>query len=180
MPELSVIEWAKREKISKQAAYKRLELLKIKPNAKGKIDADQVTKRWAGSQNEVQRQNSQQQKSALQKRATPGSPKPETQSGQQRAEPDKQGPSLADFQTALAALKVKDKKLDIEEREGTLVLTEDVRAEWSRMALAAKGKFQNLGSELAQRLADEPDPIRCREMIDERVNAALSELAIHE
>jgi phage terminase Nu1 subunit (DNA packaging protein) len=67
--------------------------------------------------------------------------------------------------------------MQAKELEGKLIEADDVRTSWSGMISRAKNVLLGIGSELCDKLAAEANAVRCREMIDERVRNALSELA---
>jgi len=68
-------------------------------------------------------------------------------------------------------------ELTLAQKEGRLLDAERVRQAVCDMIIAARSKLLVIGAELADKLAAISDPVRCRELIDERIHAALDELA---
>ncbi|MEN6606915.1 MAG: hypothetical protein ABFD60_06700 [Bryobacteraceae bacterium] len=60
---------------------------------------------------------------------------------------------------------------------GELLDRGEVKAAVSSMIGAAKNKLITIADELCDKLAATSDPVRCRELVDDRIHQALSELA---
>lgn len=68
-------------------------------------------------------------------------------------------------------------KLANDETAGTLIEAGEVTTAWHEMIGAAKNRLLLIPDELGDRLASESNPIRCRELIREKVYHALEALA---
>jgi phage terminase Nu1 subunit (DNA packaging protein) len=67
--------------------------------------------------------------------------------------------------------------LDRKREEGSLVKRDEVSTSVSSMISATKTKLRMIPAELCDKLATTKDPIRCRELMERKINEALSELA---
>ena len=76
-------------------------------------------------------------------------------------------------ESALADLR----EMEATQKHGELLKADKVREAVSRMILATRAKFLTIGEVLADRLAATGDAVKCRSMVEERINATLSELA---
>lgn len=159
MAELSVSEWAEREKISRQAAWKRIKSGKVKLNANGKVDVEEAQRQWDSNRN------------AVQQRAKPD-PKP---SPKAKAEEDPR--SLASAQKAREWLRVAKEKLLLEKMQGDLLEKEEVERAWAQMISSARSRLLLLPNKIAQRVAVMTDVHQVRAAIDEEIRDALSELS---
>jgi hypothetical protein len=157
--ELSVSEWAEREKISRQAAWKRIKSGKVKLNANGKVDVEEAQRQWDSNRN------------AVQQRAKPD-PKP---SPKAKAEEDPR--SLASAQKAREWLRVAKEKLLLEKMQGDLLEKEEVERAWAQMISSARSRLLLLPNKIAQRVAVMTDVHQVRAAIDEEIRDALSELS---
>lgn len=85
--------------------------------------------------------------------------------------------SYADAQarkeTALANLR----ELEEAEKRSELLDRKETEAAWSSMISEAKASMLNIGDELGDVLAAEMNPIRCRELVNDKVREALTALA---
>lgn len=68
-------------------------------------------------------------------------------------------------------------KLANDESEGKLVDGEAVKVAWSEVISTSRSMLLLIPDEIGDRLASESDPIRCRELVREKIHHALSELA---
>jgi hypothetical protein len=157
---ISVAEWAKREGITRQMAYKRIKAGKVTTLPDGTIDPDAASEQWLQNRDERQVRG----KSADAPATAGATPKPE-------------GTTFSDLQRAEKALKIQRDRLKFRREEGQIVDADDVRRAWADMITRARSVLLAIGGELADRLASESDPIRCRELIERRVNQALSALS---
>lgn len=67
--------------------------------------------------------------------------------------------------------------LDRKVLEGSLLKREEVRPAVSSMIAAAKNRLITIADELCDKLAASSDPVRCKELVDDRISQALKELA---
>lgn len=68
-------------------------------------------------------------------------------------------------------------KLANDEAEGKLVDGEAVKVAWSEIISTSRSMLLLIPDEIGDRLASESDPIRCRELVREKIHHALAELA---
>src|ERR1035441_9891254 len=77
-------------------------------------------------------------------------------------------------ESALADLR----EMEAAERRGDLLDAEETHQAWAAMVMAFRAKALVIGEELADRLAVAAgDPVKCRELIDDKVYQALTELS---
>lgn len=157
---ISVVEYAKREGISRQAAYDRINSGKIRKLPDGTIDPAVAARDWAQNKDELQVQRG-------------------SKSGKKKTESEPDTPheaSFAQLQRAEKALKIRRDQLRLKREEGRLLDTDEVRQAWAEMIATARAALLPIGGELADDLVG-ADSVKIREQIDRRVHKALSALA---
>ena len=75
------------------------------------------------------------------------------------------------------AVRLKLRQVALREKEGALVQATEVRASWAALVLNAKSRLLQMGDEVAEELAYESDPIRCKKIVEDKVHEVLNELA---
>ena len=75
-------------------------------------------------------------------------------------------------ETALADLR----ELEREEKRGNLISASDVKTAWAAHIAAVKNKLMQMPDELSDKLAAEASPVKCRQLVLEKVRGALTEL----
>lgn len=116
------------------------------------------------------------QKSPARERATP----PEHGVGQRREEAPREHPpkgTLAYEQWRLTREKADREALDRKVLEGELLKRAEVKTAVSAMLGAFKARCMTIADELCDKLAATSDSVRCRELVDSKIHAALSELS---
>ena len=68
-------------------------------------------------------------------------------------------------------------RLANDEAEGKLVDGSEIQIAWQELISTSKSMLLLIPDEIGDRLASESDPIRCRELVREKIHHALSELA---
>lgn len=86
-------------------------------------------------------------------------------------------PTYAESRAAKAAYDAALARLELSARKGELVECRAVESAWHEMIATAKGRLLLISDELGDKLASESNPIRCRELIREKVYHALEALA---
>jgi hypothetical protein len=74
-------------------------------------------------------------------------------------------------------VRLKLRQVALREKEGALVQATEVRASWAALVLNAKSRLLQMGDEVAEELAYESDPIRCKKIVEDKVHEVLNELA---
>ncbi len=74
-------------------------------------------------------------------------------------------------------VRLKLRQVALREKEGALVQATEVRASWAAFVLNAKSRLLQMGDEVAEALAYESDPIRCKKIVEDKVHEVLNELA---
>ena len=90
-------------------------------------------------------------------------------------EPEMQ--SLAEAQRRKEIAIAKSRELDLAEREGKLMDTEDARRAWSSHISSAASRFLLLPAKIAPRVATMTDPVAIQMFIDREIRLIMSELA---
>ena len=85
--------------------------------------------------------------------------------------------TLTEARREFELLKIARAKVLLRKLEGGLLEAEQVRFAVLDMALRARESFLGVAGDLCDALAATADPIKCREMIDERVREALTILS---
>lgn len=156
---LSLRSYAKHRGVSLEAVRKALKSGRITAGPDGKLDPERTDADWkANTRNRIDRP-------------------PAIQSRAERAQPDVDFGGYAKAQAMHEFYRAQLAKIEYERRRGKLLDAEQVRDAISRMISLARNKLVTTGEELAPRLAVEGDPTRCTDMVNERIFAALSELA---
>lgn len=86
-------------------------------------------------------------------------------------------PGFNKIRTALHAVKLKEARLDLAEREQTLVPVEIIKRHVGNLVVSAKMRLLAMGNKLAPQLASETDPVVCQALIDAEVHEALAEIS---
>lgn len=147
---------------------------KIQPDARGKYDLRKV--RATLKQSVVQRQPQSKATESLDEQPEDVPVVPEAADGTDAAITSPPG-TLTHEQTRLTREKAKTAELERRKLEGSLLPRDEVKQAWDEMRSAARNTFLAIPDELGDTLASEYNPIRCREMIRERIYQALNELA---
>jgi hypothetical protein len=125
----------------------------------GKVDPEAADRQW----NERTNQKQQRQK--------PIEHKPESKPK------EKNGETFNEAQTRKEIALANLRELEEAEKRRSLLSAEVVRDAVNGMVMGARSKLLVIGDELADKMAATSDPVKCRELMDERINQALSELA---
>lgn len=179
---ISVVEWARREGISKVAAYKRINTGKVRRLPDGTIDPEQAAADWAKNKDAVRALQAGRHRVPKVDPEPTSPPPPVAMPVPAPVTPSKTaegqvGTSFSDLQRAEKALKIKRDQLKFRREESKVVDIDEVRRAWSDMILRARNVLLPIGGELADVLASETDPLRCRELIDRRIFQSLSILS---
>lgn len=167
----SVQEWARRHSISRQAAYKRLRSHGI-PIKNGKVDFDAADAKWGQSVNPLQ-----QARSLGRARTVPPIGRPSQPTTFPANAGISQLSTLAAAQLRRELIRIELEALELGRQKGNLLSTGEVRLAWSAMIIAAKNKLVIIADELCDKLAATSDPILCRQLVDLKIQQALSDLA---
>lgn len=183
----SLADWAARQNISRVAAYKRIASHNIPWVSKGKLDLDDADRIWNDSVNLAKQRGGEAgglaASDAAQARLfangededdAPELPFPSNGSSAGNSELRS---NLAKLQMQREVYRIRREKLTVEQMEGKLVPLADVRAFEAEMITAVKAHLVLIGSELADDLAATADPVKCRFLVEDRINAALVQLS---
>jgi hypothetical protein len=162
VPELTITEWAAKQGITRQGAWKRIKSGKVSLNQNGKIDVDEAQKQWESNKDAYQQQRGAKPVKGTVKKPTADEVDPHSLAAAQRAE---------------AWLKVKEKKLRLDRAEGGLLPKDEVEQAWSTMISAARSRLLLLADKIAHRLAASSDIIECKTIVDRAIRDALSALS---
>jgi hypothetical protein len=89
---------------------------------------------------------------------------------------DPQGNSVAEAVRQLEWAKVRALTLKIDREEGRLIELVAVNAFVAGMIMRARDELVRIGAEIADTLARESDPVKCRAQVDDRIFQALENL----
>lgn len=81
----------------------------------------------------------------------------------------------ADRRYAIARADLRE--LELSQKRGELVNAAEVATAWAAMISAAKSRLWNIGPELCDKLASESNPVRCNELVTEKIRQALADLS---
>ncbi len=175
-------DWATEQKISRQAAYKRITEHGIPFASPGRLDLDVANQIWTESMNPAKQRGGEAGGTAA---------AADRQAGLFGGAEDDDAPAdlpagggngnvrsmLGRAQLQREILRIKRERMTLEQMEGKLVPLSDVRAWEAQIFTLAKSELVIIGSELCDELAGCSDPIRIRHLIDGRVNQALGRLS---
>jgi len=165
--------------ISRQMVYQYRSEGKITPDASGKYDLDTVRRQLASNlgtkRGGVPRRGERQKLTAAPKShmvAHHAPPATDEESGTEF-----NGKSKSDLEKAVLAEKLRKEKRENDVGEGKLVEVAKVNAYVAGMIIRAKTILASIQDELADRLAQEIDPVACKALLKREHNRALAELA---
>lgn len=87
------------------------------------------------------------------------------------------GLSKFDLEIRDMVVRLRLRQVALKEKERALLPTKEIRPAWASLVLNAKSRLLQMGDELMDELACESDPIRCRQLIEDKVFEALNELS---
>jgi hypothetical protein len=94
-----------------------------------------------------------------------------------RDDDSEDGPdSLAEASRKLEWEKVREKNLKNDQEEGHLVDLTVINAFVASMIMKTRDELTRIGAEIADRLARESDPAKCRDLVDDRISQSLEAL----
>jgi len=167
----SIADWAKEQRISRVAAYKRIKNHGITVS-RGRLDLDEANRIWQASLNPAKVRGGVAGGSNNREDYNPPSP-------DDPADPPVPGmrSTMGKLQIQREALRIRRERLVIDALEGKSVSLADVRAWEAQVFTNVKSTLVVIGAELRDDLAVSTDPVECQAMIDRRINAALASLA---
>jgi hypothetical protein len=145
MPKISIPEYAKREGISKVAAYKRVKTGKVKADENGLIDVEEAATQW------------DQNRDRIQGAKNPGgmTKRPDAPAAATHREQPEDKSSFSEAQRAREWLRVKKEKLAVEIAEGKLVSALDAERAWADAGVKIRDAVMGLPARVCNRLPDE-------------------------
>lgn len=148
--EISVAEWAKRQGLSRQAAYRRIESLGIprSPGGVYKEEADELV-----------------------------SARLDTRKQRGGARQSIQGEELNKARTRRESAKADQARVEADLALQSVVAVEEVLRVWGQLFSPAKTKLMGIGAKVGPMVAVESDTGACKAIIDGAVYAALAEIA---
>lgn len=161
MPELTIAEWAEKQGISRQAAYKRIKSGKVKLNSAGKIDSAEAERDWERNKDAHQQSR--------------GAPKAKAKSTPPEEEDDSR--SFAAAQRAREWLKVGKEQFLLQKLQGSVLPKEDVRRAWATIVTSIRSRLLLLPDKVAPRVAVVSDVLEVRALIDAEVREILTALS---
>ncbi len=178
----SVQDWAREHDISRQAAYKRIREHGIPFTSPGRLDLDVANQVFEESVNPAKQRGGEAGGAAAVADRQAGLFGGDDDEAPEASIPN--GPGNGNVRSMLGraqlqreVLRIRRERMTLEVMEGKLVPLSDVRAWEAQMITTAKSDLVVIGSELCDELAGCSDPIRCRELVDGRVNQALRRLS---
>lgn len=148
------------------AVQKAIKSGRIQQEPDGRIDFEKADSAWD--------ENTDARRRRASRKETPDPPKEEPQDEPKRELNDG---SFSEAQRQREWERVKKERLQRKVLEGKLLDAEKVRDAVSGMIAGARAKLLVIGDELADKLAGTSDPVRCRELVDDRISQALDDLA---
>ena len=154
----SASEVAKALGVTRQAVNKRAKKGSITREPDGTFDLEKVRAQWNKNADYHQQARSVQQK---------GERQPE----------DTSESSLHEAQRTNEWLKVHQRQLDVQERQGELVRADEVERVWGEIMVNVRNRILMIPGKLAQRLSTLSDVRECHALLDREVKEALTALA---
>lgn len=94
-----------------------------------------------------------------------------------RAKQPRKSESYAEAQARKEKALADLRELELREKQQELISAADAAKAWSGMITSAKDTLMAIGDEICDLLAPETNPIRCRELVNDKVREALTKLS---
>jgi hypothetical protein len=171
----SLAQWADEQGISRQAAYKRLRehgvpFLDPATHGRGKLDLDHATAVWEASMNP--------KKQAAGAAGGEGRPPESQQTFTFPADPGERS-MMGKVQLRREITRAQKEEVLLKRLQGTFVDIAAVRKFESDVLAELREQLTVIGQELGDELAQESDAYRCRQLVEERINRALRQVATY-
>jgi hypothetical protein len=181
---IKVSQWAVEKEFTRQNAYKIVRRHSIpfydaqgNPDPEGHfIDRDEANRIWNASRNDAKARGGQAGGAARQEQLNLD-PEDADELSQTPAPRSGDASPLGRAQLAHILLRVKEKRLTVDQMEGKLVPLASVRAFEAQAFTEVRNQLLGIGAELRDDLAAETDAVRCQALIDDRISQALTVLA---
>lgn len=173
----SVEEWAKKEGITRQAAYKRIREHNI-PLTNGKLNFDLADKIWQATMNPIKQRGGVAAAAAAAGQTdlfSDTAPGPDSPALAAMSPTLKR--SMGDVQYARESTRARREFHMLQRELGEVIPVAQVSQFYGEMFGLFSDQLDAIGSELMDDLARETDPLICREMVDARINKAKQTLA---
>lgn len=170
---MGVTEYARHRGVAMRAVSFAIERGRIKKNADGMIDSDQADRDWERNTNHAQARYGPKPPRAHAARHKA------KESAAAAADPERMA-SSASFANARAAKEVYEarlKKLEFDERQGSLISRKAVEVAAHNRGRILRDALMNIPNRLAAQLAAEKDPAGCHDLLEAELRMVFEEFS---